>query len=43
MITVLKLMAIFLLSAAGIAFAWALAELAIETIKEKYDGDKSDR
>ena len=43
MITALKIILIVVLVLAGIAFAWALAELAVETIKEKYDGDKSNR
>ena len=43
MMAVFKIMSVFMLASVGIAFAWALAELAVETIKEKYDGDKSDR
>ena len=43
MIEVLKVVSVFMFASVGIAFAWALAELAVETIKEKYDGDKSDR
>lgn len=43
MMAVLKIVSIFLFASVGIAFAWALAELAVETIKEKYDGDKSNR
>ena len=43
MIEVFKIMSVIMLSAVGIAFIWALAELTIETIKEKYDGDKSNR
>ncbi len=43
MIEILKIMSVIMLSAVGLAFVWALAVLTVETIKEKYDGDKSNR
>lgn len=39
MIAVLKIMFGIMLSAVGIAFIWAVAELTVETIKERKDGD----
>lgn len=43
MITIVKIMCGIMLSAVAIGFVWAIAELTIETIKEKHNGDKSNR
>lgn len=43
MFEIFKIMSCIMLVSVGIAFVWALAELIVETIKEKYDGDKSNR
>lgn len=39
MIVVLKIMSGIMLVSAAIAFIWALAELTVETIKERKHGD----
>lgn len=43
MIAALKIISTCFLIGAFVAFIWALAALTIEIIKEKYNGNKSNR